>query len=76
MPTYRYVPEINGVTELKKGDWAGWYEIVHEKEGKIAATVRWWNGAEWNHGPNMRRGWATLGDLYKNVLGITQLVAA
>lgn len=75
MPTSRYEPEMNGLTGLKKGDWAGWYEIVHEKDGRISASVFWWNGSEWNHGPNMRRGFKNL-DHYKKVLGINQLVTA
>ncbi len=57
MPIYHYTPTLTTKTTMNKNDWPGWYEIARERSGVLIAECRWWNGKEWNHGPNMRRGW-------------------
>lgn len=71
---HHFAPPVNDKRMMTKDDCAGWYQLSIVRDGKLVATCRWWNGREWNHGPNMRRGWKTedLGD----VRGIVQLVEA
>lgn len=71
MPIYHYHPVPNGVVNLGKDSLAGWYSVVIVRDSKLVEITRWWNGYEWNHGPNMRSSWKSLSDQVK---GITRLV--
>lgn len=72
MPEFHFNPPTNDKRTMNEGDPSGWYQVTIIGDGKFVAICRWWNGREWNHGPNMRRGWNTgeLGD----VRGIVHLV--
>lgn len=72
MPIHHFTPPVNQKLTMSKTDWAGWYQVSVVRDGKLVAECRWWNGREWNHRPNMRRGYQTtdLGD----IRGIVHLV--
>lgn len=72
--TRHFSPPLNDKRSMSKDDWAGWYQLTIFRAGGLSAECRWWNGKEWNHAPNMRRGWKTedIGD----VRGIVHLVEA
>ncbi len=68
-----YDPIVNSKTTMNADDPGGWYELTEVHEGKLHSRCLWWNGKEWNHGPNMRRGFQTS---FFSLRGITRLVHA
>lgn len=71
MPVFHFDVPVNGKRTMDKSDWAGWYQLTLMMNGRLEARSMWWNGYEWNSGPNMRKGWRmTDGD----VRGIVRLV--
>ncbi len=72
MAIYHYAPPVGDKTAMTTDDPAGWYEVVVFDKGTLVAKCYWWNSREWNHGPNMRRGFQ-LHDVFRDVRSIHRL---
>lgn len=70
MTVHHYTPPVNDKRHMTRDDFPGWYQITVAQCGGLAAKCMWWNGFEWNWGPNKRRGWK---DLEADVRGIVRL---
>ena len=70
--THHFTPQTNDKRKMSKDDFAGWYQITRYIDSQLISDCRWWNGAQFNHRPNMRRGWTTeeMGD----IRGIVHLI--
>jgi len=77
MKAMRYIPDTNGKRD-NDGAPAGWYEVVYVNKGRLESSAWWWNGSQWNHRPNMNRGWKRLSEVYRDdeIKGIHRLAVA
>lgn len=59
MRAERFTPPVNEKRTMTKDDWPGWYQITLVGDKSLVVVCHWWNGNEWNHGPNRRLGFGT-----------------